>query len=197
MTLRLALLFAVVFSGCVRRVAAFEGDEKVQDPPPGMVGLSVYADPEDGPWTVELSNGRTCTTPCGEFVTPREHVSLTRYGERLDLFGVDGALPGARDVVLVAEGVSDGLRVNGIVFTTLGGMGTVVGIVLTAAGCSGDRQGMCTAGLITGGSSVALLGSALFMLALSAPVLHVLEVPSPAPGKVSLSVTPTGVAGTF
>src|SRR5919197_164713 len=58
----------------------------------------------------------------------------------------------ARRAMLVAEGGCYDKRVNGIVFTSFGGMGMVTAITLAAVGCSDlqRRAGVCTAGLITG-----------------------------------------------
>ena len=53
---------------------------------------------------------------------------------------------------------------TGIVFTSLSGMALVTGITLTAVGCATDHDGMCTAGLITGGvGAVGLYGSIYLM----------------------------------
>jgi hypothetical protein len=67
---------------------------------------------------------------------------------------------------VVAKPTSKGKLATGITFTALGGLAVVTGITLTGVGCySEDRDGMCNAGMITGGlGGVVTLGAVWLML---------------------------------
>jgi hypothetical protein len=75
-----------------------------------------------------------------------------------------GRLPPG-DLVVSGKPLERGKYAGGIVATTLGGMAVVVGITFTAVGLAKDRDGMTTAGLITGGvGGIALAGGIYLML---------------------------------
>jgi len=206
LTLSVALFLSSVLPGCIRRVAVAPSaeDGPVAEPPPGMVAVSVVSEYEDQVWDVYAGKDLVCTTPCTQLFSPRQHLFLkSRNGDRLFIPGVGREALRARHAILVAEGTSYAKYVNGIVFTTLGGMGLVTATTLTAVGCSEvqKRGGMCTAGLITGGVSVPLTAFALWMLLDSSPKAHVLPAfqtkahhgqPS-----VTISLALNGIAGTF
>ena len=66
-----------------------------------------------------------------EWPTPKASYSLSAIrGNPLTPLPTTSLAPGA---MVVAEGVNEGERVNGIVFTTLGGMGDVVAITTALA----------------------------------------------------------------
>jgi hypothetical protein len=206
LTLFVSLFLGLVLSGCIRRVAVPPSaeDRPVQEPPPGMVAVSVVSEYEEQVWDVYAGRDLVCTTPCTQWFSPRQHLVLkSRNGDKLFIPGVGREALKARHAILVAEGTSYAKHVNGIVFTTFGGMGLVTAITLTAVGCSQvqERGGMCTAGLITGGVSVPVTAFALWMLLDSSPKAHVLpsfQANAP-PGQppVTLSLAPNGVVGTF
>ena len=132
-----------------------------QQPPPGST-QATFVSTSLEPWDVLLDRQPVCATPCSIWVEPMRFVSLRtqeRSPVRLD---VGYLQPGS--VAVAAKPLEQGKYAAGIVFTTFSGMGLVTGITLTAVGCSTDRSGMCTAGLITGGvSAVGLYGSILLM----------------------------------
>jgi hypothetical protein len=206
LTLVVSLVLSSVLPGCVRRVAVPASDEDgpVQDPPPGMVAVSVVSEHEHQVWDVYAGRNLVCTTPCTQWVSPRQHLVLkSREGDELFVPGVGREAQRARHAILVAEGTSYAKHVNGIVFTTLGGMGVVTAITLTAVGCSQvqERAGMCSAGLITGGASLPVTAFALWMLLDSSPKAHVLPVfkarARHGQPPVTISLAPHGVVGTF
>ncbi len=200
------LLLSSVLPGCVRHIALPPSaeDGPVEEPPPGMVTVSVVSDDEEQVWDVYAGGRRVCTTPCTRWFSPRQHLVLkSREDDRLFVPGVGREALRARHAIVVAEGPSYAKQVNGIVFTTLGGMGLVTAITLTAVGCSQvqERGGMCTAGLITGGVSVPVTAFALWMLLDSSPKAHVLPAfkarAHHGQPPVTLSLAPNGIVGTF
>lgn len=205
-----ALLLLGSGTGCVRhrvdpRLLKNSGPPEAV--PPGMVVVEVVSANRAQRWDVH-SNGRDpCTTPCKQWFRPDERLLLKSHdGDHVVVAGLGDEAAEARRAVVVAEESSTAKRVNGIVFTTLGGMGAVTGITLTAVGCSNreERSGLCTAGLITGGVSLPVTGVFIWMLATSGPKAHVLPVHPRATsgndgrrGDVDVTFTPNGLAGTF
>ena len=206
LTLSVALFLGSVLPGCIRRVAVPPSaeDGPVEEPPPGMVAVSVVSEYEEQVWDVYAGRDMVCTTPCTQLFSPRQHLFLkSRNGDRLFIPGVGREALRARRAIVVAEGTSYAKQVNGIVFTTFGGMGVVTAITLTAVGCSEvqKRGGMCTAGLITGGVSLPVTAFALWMLLDSFPKAHVLPVfqtkAQHGQPPVTLTLAPNGIVGTF
>ncbi|WP_309890415.1 hypothetical protein [Archangium sp.] len=206
--MRALLLFVALFlsAGCVRRVAVPPSPEDgpVQETPPGMVTVSVVSEYEEQVWDVYAGGNLVCTTPCTKWFSPRQHLVLkARNGDRLFVPGVGREALQARYAIVVAEGTSYAKHVNGIVFTTFGGMGLVTAITLTAVGCSQvqERAGMCSAGLITGGVSVPVTAFALWMLLDSGPKVHVLPAfqtrAHHGQPPVTVALAPNGIVGTF
>lgn len=199
-SLALASLCFLALTGCMRRVVVQE--ELGEEPPPGTVALHAVSD-DERVWELQAGNV-VCATPCTERVDAASTLLLrSNAGDRLYVPNLLEESLESRRLLLVAEGRHRGKQVNGIVFTTLGGMGVVVGITFTAVGC-GDferRPGTCTAGLITGGVSALLTAGALWMLLDSFPKAHIFPVlkPETTSGKtpVTFAITPGGVAGTF
>jgi hypothetical protein len=112
-----------------------------------------------------------CSTPCSLNLDPSRWVTM-RSRERRPL-RLDVGNVGHGDTVVVAEPMSTGAFATGVTFTTLGGMAVVTGITLTAVGCGGDRDGMCTAGLITGGSGLVVTAGAIWLIQKSMPRLKI------------------------
>lgn len=122
----------------------------MQQPPPGST-QATFTSSGAQPWDVLLDRQPVCATPCSMWVEPGRFVSLREQAPnpiRLDV----GALP-AGSVMVTGRPMREGAYAGGIVGTTFSGMGLATGITLTAIGCTTDRSGMCTAGLITGGVS--------------------------------------------
>ena len=198
-------LSGFALAGCVRHAVdprLLAAPDPGSELPPGIVVVEVVSAKKGEQWTVRAGKRELCRTPCLEHLRPNESLLMhSDDGERLRVngFGVDAAQ--TKRVVVVAEGTHVPKKVNGIVFTTLGGMGVVTAITLGAVGCSDlpDRRGLCNAGLITGGVSVPLTAAAIWMLVDSAPKVHVLPVPRSGRKRAAASVTvlPGAVAGTF
>jgi len=178
----------------------------VEQPPPGMAQVQVVSDFEDQTWDVFAGQDHVCTTPCNTWLDPRRSIFLQARGNPRDeiyLPGLGQEAWQARNAVVVASGSCHGKYVNGVVFTSLGGMGLITGITLTAIGCSDTqrRGGMCTAGLITGGISLPVTAIFIWMLVDSGPKADVFPIyqSQPAPGQtpVKVGLGPAGISGTF
>lgn len=186
--------------GCVRRVASLPREVGSQPlPPEGSVDLIVQP---DEPWPSWKLTGRTeqCQAPCAMRVGEGDRLVLSASnGDVLELGGLPPEVVQARRAVLVPEPRSRGLQVNGIVFTALGGMTTIIAITLTAVGCSDPtrREGLCTAGLVTGAVGVPLTGASILMLVGSAPEAHLVPVAASESKGVSVALTPVGLVGRF
>lgn len=202
----LGLLLLASLTGCVRRVVSVPADDTdaLGDPPPGQVRLNLESDNPNRTWNVlSQTDGVLCQTPCTQTVSVNEPLLLESNVGAAEMQPLAFEAPGAQRALVVAVDPNRALKVNGIVWTTLGGMGMVVAITLTAVGCSNleRRGGTCTAGLITGGVTAPLTTAGILMLVNSGPSVQVLPVlkTRPAPGQtpVSVAFTPTGVVGTF
>jgi len=205
----IALLLMTALPGCVRRVAApyqpFDAQgQPREEPPPGMVEVTAVSEYDDQAWDVVANGNVLCTTPCTQWVGAAQRLRLVANdGDRLFISGFGGEEMQTRHALLVAEGTCHGKQVNGIVFTSLGGMAIVTAIPFIAVGCSNieKRGGLCTAGLITAGVSLPLTAAAIWMLADSGPKAHILPVfkaqASAGQPAATLAITPNGVAGTF
>lgn len=204
----LSLLLALLsLSGCVRRVVTLPpgaGSLPGEPPPEGMVEVNVVSEEPERAWDVVVGNETLCSTPCRHKVSASAALMLRgRRGDEVLVPNLAAEAPASRRLMLVAEGTQTGKRINGIVFTSLGGMGVITAITLVAAGCSNvqARGGVCTGGLITAGVTVPLTAVALWMLLASGPRVHLLPVARLEPGDgqspVTLALLPGGVAGTF
>jgi hypothetical protein len=194
-------------AGCVRRIVMpplTEEEKRAELPPAGMVEVNVVSEYEDQVWDVYAGGQIVCTTPCTQWLKAHQHVALKAHdGDRIDVPGLGLEALEARRAVLVAEGTCEGKQINGIVFTSLGSMGLITAITLTAVGCSDvlERRGMCNAGLITGAITLPLTAAAIWMIVDSMPRAHILPVfrTTAAAGQppVTIAVGPTGIFGTF
>ncbi len=200
------LLLLTTLSGCVRRVVTVAADEAGQpreEAPPGMVDVHFVSDDEGLNWNVAADGEFLCTTPCTKRIRTGSTVFFRGQHEGVFAPRLIDVAPGASRAVMAAAGSHHGLFVNGVTWTSLGGMGAIVAITLTAIGCSDLEKhgGMCTAGLITGGVSVPLTAAGILMLVGSFPEVHVLPVMRAEVAKgqppVALAVTPVGLVGTF
>lgn len=152
------------------------------------------ASTEGRQWEVMVDQQSTCRTPCRlaldgpRWITLR---SLERRPLRLEI----GEL-GDRPVRVRARPLGTGKWATGISFTAIGGTAAATGIVLTSVGCSTDRDGMCTAGLITGGAGLAVTGLGIWLIRRSLPRFTVRALDR---HELSLQVGPGGgaLAGRF
>lgn len=113
-------------------------------------------------WEVMVDHQSTCNTPCRLMLDGPRWITL-RSLERNPLRLEVGEL-GHRPARLSAKPLGTGKWATGISFTAIGGTAAVTGVVLTAVGCSTDRDGMCTAGLITGGAGLAVTGLGIWLI---------------------------------
>ena len=102
-------------------------------------------------WDVRVDGNAVCTTPCSLYIEPLRYVTMHSQDHAPQKLQA-GYLPQG-DVLVRAQPKAQGAFAAGVTFTALTGMGLVTGITLTAVGCSTERDGMCTAGLITGAAS--------------------------------------------
>ena len=156
-----------------------------QGPPPGSTQATFVSSGADG-WDVLLDRVPVCATPCSIWVAPLQFVSL-RIHER-NPYRVDVGYMPRGSVVVTGEAMSNGEYATGITFTALGGMALVTGITLTAVGCSTDHDGMCTAGLITGGVGAVVTAGSIWLIQRSLPRARVVP---------AIGGTSAGIAGTF
>ena len=208
----LAAVASVALAGCVHTIApmpppAMPGGREPQPVPPGMAQVDVVSAFEEQTWDVYAGDARVCTTPCTTVLDPLRPLALRSFqGARTDelwLPTLGAEALDKRGAVVLATGHDRGKYVNGIVFTTLGGMGAVTGITFTAVGCSDlqRRGGLCTAGLITGGVSLPVTAFFIWMLVDSMPHADVFPVLRAQPGggqpPVKVGLGPAGISGTF
>lgn len=131
-----------------------------QPPPPGIE--TEFVSTESQQWEVMVDQQSTCVTPCRLQLDRPRWITL-RSRERSPLRLEIGEL-GHRPSRVLATPLGTGKWATGITFTAIGGTAGVVGIVLTAVGCSTDRSGMCKAGLITGGAGLAVTGLGIWLI---------------------------------
>jgi hypothetical protein len=160
-------------------------------PAPAGATRATFVSTGEGRWDVRLDNNAVCTTPCALVIEPMRYVTLHSQDPRPIRLAV-GHLP-AGEVLVQAKPRANGAFATGVTFTSLSGMGLATGITLTAVGCSTDRGGMCTAGLITGGVSAVGLYLSIDLLRSSLPRLHV----GPARATPYAAGNTVGLAGQF
>ncbi len=154
-------------------------------PPPDVVE---FLSATEQAWEVMVDRQSTCTTPC-RVQLDRPHWITMRTRERRPLRLEVGNLGGGAAQV-TAHDLGTGKYVTGITATTLGGMAVVCGIVFTAVGCGGDRDGMCTAGLITGGAGIATTLGGIWLIRAGLPRAKVRPL-----DRYGLAVYATGTGG--
>lgn len=140
-------------------------------------------------WNVVVDGEAVCSTPCSGPLTPFQFVALHSQEWRPVLLEVGRLPPG--DLVVSGEPFAQGMYAGGIVATTFGGMATAVGITFTAVGLAKDRDGMTTAGMITGAAGVLTLSGGLYLMLKALPSATIYPA-APAP-----SARVVGVGGRF
>jgi hypothetical protein len=198
MRLPLLVMLLALVPACARRVPLPPRDtsQPQGERPPGQVELNFISEDERSPWELYVRDQLECSSPCTRWVNEWDGITLRSRSGRHELYipGLAAEGPPSRRVLVVAENPSRAKQVNGIVFTTLGGMAVVTGITFAAVGCSNPerRGGLCTAGLITGGVGLPMTAGAILMLIDSMAQAEVIPLEG-----VSLRLTPTGLAGKF
>ncbi len=119
------------------------------------------------PWEVMIDQQSACWTPC-KLVLDGPHWVTMRSRDRQPIRLEVGEL-GREPSSVTAHDLKNGTYATGITFTALGGAALVTGITLTAVGCSQDRDGMCTAGLITGGAGAAITFGGIYLMRAALP----------------------------
>jgi hypothetical protein len=140
-------------------------------------------------WDVRIDNNAVCTTPCALYVEPGRFVTMHMQDVPRSKLSVGYIPPG--DFVVTAKPRSEGAFATGVTFTSLGGAAVVTGITLTAVGCSTDRHGMCTAGLITGLAGAATTAFSINLIRNSLPKAAI------GPAQPYVGANQVGVAGSF
>ncbi len=139
-------------------------------------------------WEVMVDQQSACVTPCRLLLERPSWITM-RTRERSPIRLEVGRLGGVPTLV-TAHDLQQGKYATGIVFTTFGGMALVVGVTLGAVGYGADRDGMKTAGLITGASGAAMTLGGIYLMrsALPRTYVQVLE-------QRGIALTPTANGG--
>lgn len=168
--------------------AALDAPPYAPVPPPGSTQATFTS---TGPerWEVLLDRQPACATPCSIYVEPNRFVTLRSFERSPVLLDVGYLPPGS--VVVRGKPYEGGKHAAGITFTALSGAALVTGITLTSVGCATDRDGMCTAGLITGGVGAVGLYLSIQLMRSAVPAADVL------PGQPYVSGNTVGLAGAF
>ncbi len=119
------------------------------------------------PWEVMIDQQSACWTPC-KLVLDGPHWVTLRSRDRRPIRLEVGEL-GRAPAAVTAHDIKTGAYATGITFTALGGAALITGITLTSVGCSQDRDGMCTAGLITGGAGAAITLGGIYLMRAALP----------------------------
>jgi hypothetical protein len=155
-------------------------------PVPGSTQATFISNSSE-PWQVLIDRQPACDTPCSIYVPPMRFVTLrSRDQVLLEV----GTLPQG-SVVVRGSHLANGAYAGGIVGASFSGMGLVTGITLTAVGWGTGRDGMRTAGLITGGVSAVGLYLSIKLMQSAVPKVEVL------PGRPYVSGNTVGLAGRF
>jgi hypothetical protein len=160
-------------------------------PLPAGATHATFVSTGEGRWDVRIDNNAVCTTPCALVIDPMRYVTLHSQDRAPIRIAVGHLPPG--EILVQARPRANAAFATGVTFTSLSGMGLATGITLTAVGCSTDRGGMCTAGLITGGVSAVGLYLSIDLLRRSLPRLHV----GPARPVPYVAGNTVGLAGRF
>jgi hypothetical protein len=123
------------------------------------------------PWEVMVDQQGACWTPC-QLMLDGPHWVTMRSRDRRPIRLEVGEL-GRAPAAVTAHDLQTGKYATGITFTALGGMAVVTGVTLAAVGCSTDRSGMCTAGLISGGAGAAVTLGGIWLMQNALPRFEV------------------------
>ena len=140
-------------------------------------------------WDVWVDRQAICSTPCTLGLNGMSYVAL-RSQERRPIRLDVGYVPQG-DVMVAASPLRNGLYAGGIVMTTFSGMALATGISLTAVGWGTGRDGMRTAGLITGVAGAVGLYTGINMMRRALPKLSI------GPAQPYVGGNQVGFAGTF
>lgn len=169
-----------------------------EEGPPGTVKVDFVSANPANRWEVYADDEVLCSTPCSKWVDPVRPVMMRA---REDNFGAPdkvqvptlAAQASDGPLQLKAHGTARGQLVTGMTFLSLTGMALITGITLTALGCSTDRGGMCTGGLISMGAGAVGGAGALWLMLDALPKAEVV----PVNGGMSVFASPAGLSGRF
>jgi hypothetical protein len=123
--------------------------------PPGTVKVNFTTSDAETVWEVVADDRVLCETPCVKFLPPTEHVLLREkdpgFLQPAARIAVDDLAERATSdsVDVRAHPTAKGELVGGMTATSLAGATALTGVTLTAVGCGGGHDSMCTAGLVT------------------------------------------------
>jgi hypothetical protein len=142
-----------------------------QAPAPPAPTRATFLSTSSEAWDVTIDGVAVCSTPCTHAIYPVQFVTLRSQETRPVLLDVGRLPPG--DLIVSGKPLENGMYAGGIVATTLGAMAMVVGITFTAVGYGRGREGMATAGLITGGAGTAALVGGIYLMMRAVPMASV------------------------
>jgi hypothetical protein len=157
--------------------------------PIGAPARATFSSTTHQQWDVWVDNQYLCATPCTLALTTVQAVALKSQEPNPVRLDVGYIPPG--DVGVRAKPLSTGLYATGITFTVLSSMALATGITLTAVGWGTGRDGMRTAGLITGVSGAVGLYGSIYLMRAALPSLSV------GPAQAYATTNQVGLAGTF
>lgn len=178
-----------------------------EEGPPGTIKVDFVSANPSSRWEVYGDDEVLCSTPCSRWVDPTRPL-LLRGREQGFMSSSDkvrlaslNAHAHQGHLQVQAHGTAQGKLVTGITFSAFSGMAILTGGMLALLGCAGDRDGLCTGGLISMGAGSLGLAGSLWLLLDALPKGQVV----PLGGGVGyahstgprLLVSPAGVAGTF
>jgi hypothetical protein len=166
-----------------------------EEGPPGTVRVDFVSASGIIRWDVFVDDQATCTTPCSRWVDPERPLVLRTREDAPDKLRVGRLDRELGPVQVAARPLQRGKLATGIVFTSLGGLGVLSGITLSAIGCSGDRAGLCTAGLISLGAGGVVAAGAVWLM-LQSPARAEIR-PLFQSGGLTVGLGPAGLAGSF
>jgi hypothetical protein len=159
--------------GVVIALLVVEGVASAQAGPPPVEAptRATFVSTSARQWDVAVDGQPVCSTPCTFQLFPLQFVTLRSQAARPVLVDV-GRLP-AGDLIVAGKPLETGMYAGGIVATTLGGMALAVGITLTAVGYGQERDGMATAGLISGAAGIVALTGGIYLMIRALPAATV------------------------
>jgi predicted permease len=143
----------------------------VQEDAPPAPTRATFLSTNAQQWDVLVDNSAVCSTPCSGPLFPLQFVVLQSHEPDPVLLEIGRLPPG--DFVVTGKPRQNGMYAGGIVATTLGGMALVTGITLTAVGLAKDKDGMTTAGLITGGVGLLTVPAGIYLIVKALPSARV------------------------
>jgi hypothetical protein len=136
----------------------------------GTLRVTFASGSSERAWELRSDERFVCRTPCARWVNPSETYQLrTESGPQFETLDVPDLRPYAGESSLEVRPYprNKGKLVGGIVMTGIGGGFAFIGGMLALAGSMADRDGLVTAGAITGGIGLAAVGPGIYLIATS------------------------------